>query len=58
MLNKIWWTEKDTYSMLSLTCGILKNKANECIYQSRNRLTDIENKLVVTSGEREVGRDI
>ena len=27
-----------------------------CILQKRSRLTDIENKLVVTSGEREVER--
>ena len=26
------------------------------IQQNRNRLTDIENKLVVTSGKREAGR--
>ena len=25
--------------------------------QNRNRVTDIENKLVVTKGEKEVGRD-
>ena len=34
----------------------LKNTTNELIQQNRNRLTDIENKLVVTRGEREVGR--
>ena len=31
----------------------IKYKTNEHIKQNRNRLTDIENKLVVTSGERE-----
>ena len=30
---------------------------NKCIEQSKNRLTDAENKLVFTSGEREGGRD-
>ena len=32
-----------------------KNKTNEYIQQNRNRLTDIENKLVETSGNREEG---
>jgi len=31
----------------------LKSKTNECIQQNRNGLTDLENKLVVTSGEKE-----
>ena len=31
----------------------LKNKTNKGIKQNRNRLTDIENKLVVTKEERE-----
>jgi len=31
----------------------LKDKTNKCIKQSRNRLTDVENNLVVTSRERE-----
>ena len=30
----------------------LKNKTNESIQQNRNRLTNIENKLVVTSEKR------
>ena len=33
--------------------GNLKNKTNKCICWNRNRLTDIENKLVVTDGKRE-----
>ena len=33
----------------------LKNNTNESVYKNRNRLTDIENKLMVTKGE--VGRD-
>ena len=33
----------------------LKNKTNECIQQNRNRLTHLENKLVITRGERERG---
>ena len=39
--------------MLSLKWGNLKNKTNKCICWNRNRLTDIENKLVVTDGKRE-----
>ena len=33
----------------------LKNHTDESIYQNRNRLTDIENKLMVTKGKG--GRD-
>ena len=36
----------------------LKNKTNKCMEHNRNRLTDIENKLTVTSGEREGGRSM
>ena len=34
----------------------LKNDTNELIYNNRNRLTDFENKLMVTKGERWGGR--
>ena len=34
----------------------LKNKTEERIQQNRNRFTDLENKLEVTSGEREGGK--
>ena len=33
----------------------LKNKTNERIQQNRNRLTHLENKLVITRGERQRG---
>ena len=36
--------------MLSLICGIFKNKTN--VFNKTNRLTDTENKPVATSGER------
>ena len=43
-------TEKGKYQMIQLICGILKkNDRNEL----KNRLTDTENKLMVTKGERE-----
>ena len=57
MFREISQTEKDRYSMLSLTCGILKIKQMNVynVYNKRNRFTDIENKLVVTSGEGDGG---
>ena len=39
--------------MISLIYGILKNDRNELIYKTEN-LTDIENKLLVTKGNRGV----
>ena len=48
MLSEISPTEKDKYSMTSLTYGIQK-------IQQASRLTDVEKKLVITSGEREGG---
>ena len=42
-------TDKDKYCMLALICGI---KINGCIKQNRNKLTDVENRLVDTSEER------
>ena len=36
----------------------IRVSSNECIWiQNRNRLTDIENTLMLTKGEREEGRD-
>ena len=41
--------------MIPLICGI--SKYNKLVnITKRNRLTDVENKLVVTRGEREWGR--
>ena len=36
--------------MISLTCGILKSYTNELT--NKNRLTYIENKFMITKGER------
>ena len=45
--------KKDKYSMISLIFGILK-KWYKCSYlQNRNRVTDVENKLKVTTGKGE-----
>ena len=49
ILSKVSQTEKGKYQMIQLICGILKkNDTNEL----KNRLTDTENKLMVTKGER------
>ena len=48
--DKLNNSKKDKYSMLSLICGT-KTK----IKQNRNRLIDIENKLVVIRVEKEGG---
>ena len=44
-------TEKDKYCYVFTYMWKLKNKMNE-YNKTENRLTDTENKLVVTSGER------
>ena len=50
--------EKDKYHMISLTCGIQKDRYKWTYLQIRNRLTDIENKLLVTKGEQGGGGGI
>ena len=50
ILNEVSQTEKDKYLMISLICENLK-----MIYINfftKQRLTDIESKLMVTQGER------
>ena len=42
--------------MISFICPILKNDTNEPI-KDGHRLTDLENKLMVTKGEKVEGRD-
>ena len=44
--------EKDKYHMPSLICGILKNDTNEPIHKTETDSKDLENKLMVTKGER------
>ena len=41
--------------MLSLICGIKKIIIQINLYSKKNRLTDIEYKLIVTKGERKGG---
>ena len=43
--------EKDKYHMIPLRCGI-QNTAQMNHLQNRNRLTDMESRLVVGKGER------
>ena len=42
--------------MISLKCGILKKKKQKLVNITKKRLTDIENKLVVTNQEEEKER--
>ena len=42
---------KDKHHMILLTCGIQKNDTNQLIYKTEID-SDLENKLVVTKGER------
>ena len=50
-------TEKDKNFMITHMWNLKKN-TDECIKQSRNRLTDIEGKLMVTRRAGEVGKGI
>ena len=45
-------SDKDKY-YISLIFGIYKNNTYESYIKDKNRLTDIEIKLMVTKGERE-----
>ena len=51
ILSEVSQTEQGKYHMILLTCGIWK-KFQWTYLQNRNRLTDIENKLV-SKGKRE-----
>ena len=48
MSSKISWTEKDQYCMISLTCE--SKTQNKHAKQNKNKLIDIEKRLVVTRG--------
>ena len=50
ILSEVSQKEKDKYHMISLTCGI-KNRTQMNPSTNRNRLTNIENRLVVAKGE-------
>ena len=49
------WSKSDRERQISYDITYmwnLKNDTNELIYKTENRLTDLENKLMVTEGER------
>ena len=57
-LENIKWNKSHSEKqMLYITyTWNLNNKTDECIQQNKNRIADIENKLVVTTGEWEGGK--
>ena len=55
--TKSSYTKKDKYHMVSLTHGIQKKKIQMNYLQNRKRPTDIDNKFMVTQGERGWRRD-
>ena len=55
LLSEVSQTVEDKYPMMSLLRRILKKRYKRTYLQNRNRLTDIENKLTLTEGEREGG---
>ena len=50
-LSEVSQTDKDTYHMMALVWNLILRKKDDLILQNRNRLTDIENKMIVTKGE-------
>ena len=50
--------DKGKYHMISLICGIIKKWYKWSYIQNKNRPTDIENKLMVTTIKRERGEGI
>ena len=57
IINEVSQTEENKYQMIALTCRIQNMKQMNFYLQNRNRLTEIENKLMVTKGEMGWGRD-
>ena len=56
--NHIKWSKSDRerQTLYDITSKWnLKNNTNEFIYKTEKKLRDIENKLMVTRGKREVG---
>ena len=49
-------SDKDKHHMILLICGILKNDTNEPI-QNRNKITDFENKFMITKKEKWWGEE-
>ena len=55
-VSEVCQTGKDKYHMLSFICGILKKMTQMNLF-TKQKQTHIENKLMVTKGERCRGRD-
>jgi len=52
ILSEVSHTVKGKYMISLWTCGIKKKKIQNSLFTNRNRLTDIESKLMATKGER------
>ena len=52
LLSEVSQREKDKYHMILLICRIFKKMLQMNLFTNRNRLTDLENKLMVTKGEK------
>ena len=52
ILSEVSHTVKGKYMISLWTCGIKKKKIQNNLFTNRNRLTDIESKLMATKGER------
>ena len=50
ILSEVRQTEKDKYRMISFIC-VIKKMVQMTYLQNRNRVTDVENKLMVTGGK-------
>ena len=53
ILSEVSQTQKDKYHMILLICGILKKKKKRTYLQNRNRLTVLENELMLPVGKGE-----
>ena len=52
ILSEVSQIEKDKYHMILLICSILKKVYKRAYLQNRNKVADVENKLIVTKRER------
>ena len=57
MLSEISQTEKDKYSIILLICGNYKIQQTSEYNKKEKQIHRYKDKLVVTSGEREGGKD-
>ena len=50
ILSEVSQIQEDQYHRTSVICGILKKGCKQSQLQNRSRITDIENKFMVTRG--------